>query len=81
MPLRPLTICLTLFLATPALAQEGFLGQMGEPIDTSQPIEVAADALEVIQSEQMAVFTGNVDAIQGDMRLQADLLQPCSSPK
>ncbi len=75
MPLRPLTICLSLFLAAPAIAQEGFLGQMGEPIDTTQPIEVAADALEVIQSEQVAVFSGNVDAIQGDMRLQADLLR------
>lgn len=75
MPLRPLIFSLSILAATGAFAQEGFLGQMGEPIDTSQPIEVAADTLEVIQSEQVAVFSGSVDAIQGDMRLQADLLR------
>ncbi len=61
-----------LMLTAPAFAQEGgFLGQMGQPIDTSAPIEISADALEVLQAEQVAVFSGNVDAIQGDMRLQA----------
>lgn len=61
-----------LMLAAPAFAQNGgFLGQMGQPIDTSAPIEISADALEVLQAEQVAVFSGNVDAIQGDMRLQA----------
>lgn len=61
-----------LMLAAPAFAQDGgFLGQMGQPIDTSAPIEISADALEVLQAEQVAVFSGNVDAIQGDMRLQA----------
>lgn len=75
MKLRPLIIGFSALLATSAMAQDGFLGQSGAPIDTSLPIEVAADALEVIQSEQLAVFTGNVDAVQGEMRLQADLLR------
>lgn len=65
-----------LMLAATAHAQEGgFLGQMGQPIDTSAPIEISADALEVLQAEQVAIFSGNVDAIQGDMRLQASNLR------
>jgi lipopolysaccharide export system protein LptA len=43
--------------------------------DSSLPIEITADALEVLRNEQIATFTGNVDAIQGDMVLSADLLR------
>lgn len=60
--------------ASPAFAQAGFLSAGGQPIDTSAPIEVAADALEVRQEEQVAVFEGNVDANQGELRLQANEL-------
>jgi len=76
---RPLFILILTALigfAGPALAQDGgFLGQMGQPIDTAAPIEIAADALEVVQAEQVAIFSGNVDAMQGDMRLQANELR------
>ncbi|MCE2927817.1 MAG: lipopolysaccharide transport periplasmic protein LptA [Rickettsiales bacterium] len=40
--------------------------------DTKQPIEINADTLEVFQQENRAVFTGNVVAIQGDVRLKSD---------
>lgn len=43
--------------------------------DTSLPIEITADSLEVLQNEQIATFTGNVDAVQGDLVLSADLLR------
>lgn len=43
--------------------------------DTSLPIEITADRLEVVQAEQLATFTGNVDAVQGDLVLSADLLR------
>lgn len=43
--------------------------------DTSLPIEITADTLEVLRNEQIATFTGNVDAVQGDMVLSADLLR------
>lgn len=43
--------------------------------DTSLPIEITADSLEVLQNEQIAIFTGNVDAVQGDMVLSADVLR------
>jgi lipopolysaccharide export system protein LptA len=43
--------------------------------DTSLPIEITADQLEVAQQEQLATFTGNVDAVQGEMVLSADQLR------
>jgi lipopolysaccharide export system protein LptA len=70
---RTLFIALALILAPAAASAQGtgFLGAMGEPIDTTAPIEINADSLEVLQAEQVAVFSGNVDAVQGDLRLQA----------
>lgn len=58
-----------LCMANPVLAQMG----QGRH-DGSQPIEVISDQLEVQQSNNLAIFIGNVDAIQGDMRLRADKL-------
>ncbi|MGH6896319.1 MAG: LptA/OstA family protein [Geminicoccaceae bacterium] len=43
--------------------------------DTTLPIEITADSLEVVQDQQIATFTGNVDAVQGDMVLSAELLR------
>ena len=42
--------------------------------DSSLPIEISADSLEVLQEEQLATFAGNVDAVQGDLVLSADKL-------
>ena len=39
------------------------------------PIEINADNLEVQQDKQLAVFRGNVDAKQGDIRLRAQELK------
>ena len=50
---------------TPVYAQE-------MKLDTKQPIEITADSLEVSQNEQLAVFSGNVVAVQGQMRLASD---------
>ncbi len=43
--------------------------------DRSLPIEITADRLEVVQPDRVATFTGNVDAVQGDMVLSADRLR------
>ncbi|MFC3230430.1 lipopolysaccharide transport periplasmic protein LptA [Marinibaculum pumilum] len=56
-------------LAPPAVAQLGTGSH-----DSSQPIEVISDELEVQQANNLAIFSGNVDAIQGEMRLRADKL-------
>lgn len=40
--------------------------------DADKPIEIDADALEVHQEEQLAIFTGNVVVVQGRNELRAD---------
>jgi lipopolysaccharide export system protein LptA len=60
-------------LAGPASAQaQQFIDTSKH--DSSQPLEITADALEVDQENQSATFTGAVDVIQGDMRLTSDKL-------
>ncbi len=43
--------------------------------DSSQPIEITADTLDVAQADQTAIFSGNVVAIQGELRLGSDNLR------
>jgi lipopolysaccharide export system protein LptA len=49
----------------------------GQPADhdSTLPIEITADSLEVVQEQQLATFIGDVDAVQGDLVLSADLLR------
>lgn len=42
--------------------------------DNSEPIEITSDTLEVRQSEQLAIFSGDVIAGQGTLRLTSDKL-------
>lgn len=60
----------TLGLAGSAVAQNLDSGQH----DTSLPIEITADAMELEQEAQRALFLGAVDVEQGDLRLKADQL-------
>jgi lipopolysaccharide export system protein LptA len=55
----------------PAAAQGATVAFGGIKADTTQPVEVSADQLEVNQSDGTAVFTGNVIVVQGDMRMAA----------
>lgn len=48
--------------------------ELGQGYDTSLPIEITADSLEVENDRQVATFRGNVDAVQGEMNLRADQL-------
>ena len=57
--------CAWLMLAAPALAQQGV------KLDSSQPIEVVSDTLEVLQEQQKAIFSGNVVATQGNINMRA----------
>lgn len=67
-------ICLVLlFLAPLPLAAQGAdfaFGGSGQ--NTDEPVEVTADTLSVDQENGQAVFSGNVRAIQGDMKLSAE---------
>ncbi len=40
--------------------------------DTKLPVEISSDNLEVLQRENKAIFRGNVIAVQGKLRLNAD---------
>lgn len=40
--------------------------------DPGEPIEVVSDTAEWKRAENVAIFTGRVDAVQGTMRLRAD---------
>lgn len=40
--------------------------------DADAPIEIEADKLEVRQEQQLAIFSGNVVAVQGGMTLKTD---------
>jgi len=58
-----------------AMAQSAGAGALGGfKVDSSLPIEISADSLEVRQDQQTAVFTGAVDARQGEVRMQAQQL-------
>jgi lipopolysaccharide export system protein LptA len=68
--LRALLAALALALPAPALAQkavtsafEGFSGR------SDQPVKIEADRLEVRETDQAAVFSGNVLVAQGDSSL------------
>lgn len=43
----------------------------GGSFDTNQPIEITADSLEVQQAKQLAIFEGNVQVVQGDIRMRS----------
>ena len=58
-----------------AVCLPGMAHTQGYQHDSSLPIEITADLLEVEQRDRIATFTGNVDAVQGDLVLSADKLR------
>lgn len=62
-----LILILTLTVSSVCLANEDL-----ENHDTSQPINISSDSLEVDQEKKLATFTGKVEAIQGDINLRSD---------
>lgn len=67
-------IFIGVLLSQAANAQSG-LALQGSQRDDSLPVEVTADNLVFDQETQLAIFEGNAVAVQGDVRLQADLLE------
>ncbi len=66
-----LMMALWALYAAPAAAQGATVAFGGIKSDTTLPVEVTADQLEVNQTDGTAVFTGNVIVVQGDMRMAA----------
>ncbi|MCI4660540.1 MAG: lipopolysaccharide transport periplasmic protein LptA [Neomegalonema sp.] len=59
----------------PAFAQGAETPFGGFSHDTTQPIQVSADSLEVRNADRVAVFTGTVQVQQGKIRMEADALE------
>jgi lipopolysaccharide export system protein LptA len=71
---RAVVHVLALALMAAALAGSPAWAQ-GLQHDSTLPIEITADSLEVVQDQQIATFLGNVDAVQGDLVLTSDQLR------
>ncbi|TRD22695.1 lipopolysaccharide transport periplasmic protein LptA [Palleronia caenipelagi] len=68
--LRLFALCLC--CASPVLAQGTGISLGGLTQDTSAPVEVVANELQVNQTDGQATFIGDVLVTQGDMKLSAD---------
>ncbi|MCA0941337.1 lipopolysaccharide transport periplasmic protein LptA [Yangia mangrovi] len=69
---RSVALMIALFAwGGPAAAQGTQVAFGGMTQDTSAPVEVTADQLEVNQTDGTALYTGNVVIGQGEMRLAA----------
>lgn len=63
---------MALVVAQPAAGQAGGSALKGH--DTNQPVDVAADRIEVQDRADRAIFSGNVDVRQGNLRLSSSRL-------
>ena len=66
---------LALAISSPAHAQGADVAFGALKHDSSQPVEIAADQLQVNQETGRAVFQGNVEVGQGEMRLAAQRVE------
>lgn len=63
-----------------AVASGAALAQTAAPFggfqhDSSQPIQVSSDTLQVRNTDQVAIFEGQVDVVQGRVRMNAERLE------
>jgi len=61
-----------LIFSASALYAQGTQIPFGTQSDTSLPVEVTAETLDVNQENGSAVFSGEVVVVQGEMKLSAD---------
>ncbi|MFY0633584.1 MAG: LptA/OstA family protein [Vannielia sp.] len=62
-------------LSAPAFAQGANVAFGALKHDSSLPVEIAADQLQINQETGKAVFRGNVEVGQGEMRLSAAMVE------
>ncbi len=73
MPIFRLMLIFVFFINPLETIAQGFqvaFGNFGQ--DTKLPVEVTADSLSVNQNDGSAIFKGNVNIAQGEMRMKAD---------
>ncbi len=68
-------VALCVILPCMGVAQSAQVGFGGFTGDTTLPVDVTADLLEVDQTDGSALFTGNVIVRQGEMTLTADSMR------
>jgi lipopolysaccharide export system protein LptA len=64
-------------LATTALAQNGLISAR----DADQPVNIAADKLDIDTKTHVATYVGNVQASQGENKLRADTMKADDAAK
>lgn len=69
-----LALSLGLSLAA-AQAQAQTLGASSLQVDPDQPVTIAADTLEIIERENLALFSGEVALVQGDLKISAPIVR------
>lgn len=69
----PMILWILALTLSPVLAQGA--ADLKFKHDSTLPIEITADTLDVAQADQTAIFSGNVVAIQGELRLGSDNLR------
>lgn len=75
-PIRSFFLAMALICAAAgAMAQGSRIALGGLTHDTSLPVEVRADSLEVDQDSGKAILSGNVLVVQGEMRLSAGTVE------
>lgn len=73
--MKTLFLALAMMFPSLALAQGANVAFGGLKHDTSLPVEITADQLNVSQADGTAVFTGNVLVGQGEMRMSSAKLR------
>lgn len=60
--------------ATKVTNSAGLFGGDSSFVSDDEPIDISADELELDQEKQIAIFKGNVDAVQGTLNLKSEEL-------
>ena len=69
-------VSVTMWLAAPTTAQNRLANAFaGFSTSSDKPIDIASDALEVLDAEQLAIFQGNVKVVQGEVTLNTKVLK------
>lgn len=79
---RALSLVVLLASAAPAFAQTQTTtsGFQGFSSDSSEPVNIESDNLDVRDNQNIAIFTGNVVAVQGNTTLRSEKLTIYYSP-
>lgn len=67
--------------APPPAAAPGVAGGVGPGSNSSDPIDITSEGVEVLQPQRLTIFNGNVEATQGTTRYRTPQLRVYYKPK